>query len=99
MPLFRTESLRGQDTLHGEVSLVPPVSWQALGVFLLASVLAGVGFMGSGGYAKVTVVKGVVSGDKGLVRISATRVGVLDQVYVREGQTVAAGAPLARIAM
>jgi membrane fusion protein len=99
MPLFRPESLRGQDTLHGEVSLVPPVSWQALGVFLLASVLAGVVFMASAGYAKVTVVKGVVSGDKGLVRISATRVGVLDQVYVREGQTVAAGAPLARIAM
>ena len=66
MPLFRSEALRGQDTLHGEVSLVPPVSWQLLGFFLFASVVAAAVFVGTADYAKVTVVKGVVAGDKGV---------------------------------
>jgi membrane fusion protein len=99
MPLFRSQALRGQDTLHGEVSLVPPVSWQALGVFMLGSVAVAVVFMASAGYAKVTAVKGVVTGDRGVVRIAPTHAGVLDRVYVREGQAVAAGAALARIAV
>lgn len=99
MPLFRPEALRGQDTLHGDVSLVPPVSWQILGLFLFAAVAVAFVFMATAGYAKVTVVKGVVTGDRGVVRIAPVHAGVLDQVYVREGQAVVAGAPLARIAV
>lgn len=97
MPLFRSEALRGQDTLHGEVSLVPPVSWQVLGLFLFASVAAAAVFMATAGYAKVTVVRGVVAGDRGVVRIASSRAGVVGAVYVREGQAVTAGEPLARI--
>jgi membrane fusion protein len=97
MPLFRSEALRGQDTLHGEVSLVPPVSWQALGLFLFASVAAATAFMAMAGYAKVTVVKGVVASDRGLARIASSRAGVVGAVYVHEGQAVRAGEPLARI--
>jgi pyruvate/2-oxoglutarate dehydrogenase complex dihydrolipoamide acyltransferase (E2) component len=54
--------------------------------------------MATAGYAKVTVVRGVVAGDKGVVRIASNRAGVVDAVYVQEGQAVTAGAPLARIA-
>jgi len=97
MPLFRSEALRGQDTLHGEVSLVPPVSWQALGVFLFGSVAAAAVFVALAGYAKVTVVRGVVAADRGVARIASSRAGVVGAVYVQEGQAVAAGAPLARI--
>jgi membrane fusion protein len=61
MPLFRPESLRGQDTLHGEVSLVPPVSWQVLGVFLFAATAAGLIFVATARYDKVAVVRGVVA--------------------------------------
>lgn len=99
MPLFRPEALRGQDTLHGEVSLVPPVSWQLLGGFLFGAVALALLFLALAGYAKVTVVKGVVTGDKGVVRVAPPRTGVVEQVYVHEGQDVAAGAPLARISV
>jgi membrane fusion protein len=98
MPLFRSEALRGQDTLHGEVSLVPPVGWQVLGLFLFASVAVAAVFMATAGYAKMTVVRGVVAGDKGVVRITANRAGVVEAVYVAEGQAVAAGTALAHIA-
>ena len=97
MPLFRPEAARGQDTLHGEISLVPSVSWQLVGLFLLGSVVAAAVFVGFAGYAKVTVASGVVSSDKGLIRINPTRAGAYDAVYVQEGQEVRAGTPLAHV--
>jgi membrane fusion protein len=56
--LFRPEALRGQDRLHGDVVLVPPVSWQLLGAFQLAAVIAAAAFLASASYAKVTIVPG-----------------------------------------
>jgi hypothetical protein len=47
MPLFRPEALRGQDTLHGEVSLVPPVTWPVLIGFVLVSAATGYLFLGT----------------------------------------------------
>lgn len=65
MQLFRPEALRGQDRLHGDVVLVPPVSWQLLGAFLLLAVLAAAAFLASASYAKVTVVPGRLVADRG----------------------------------
>lgn len=65
MQLFRPEALRGQDRLHGDVVLVPPVSWQLLGAFLLVVVLAAAAFLASASYAKVTIVPGRLVADAG----------------------------------
>ena len=97
MPLFRPEAARGQDTLHGEISLVPSVKWQTVGLFLLGAVVVALTFVAFAGYGKVTVVSGVVSSDRGLIRITPTRAGAYDAVYVQEGQTVRAGTPLAHL--
>ena len=97
MPLFRPEAARGQDTLHGDVNLAPPVSWQVLGLFLLAGVMVAAIFMALAQYAKVTVVSGTVTGDKGVIRIAPSRAGTYDRVLVEEGQVVKAGDPLARV--
>ena len=99
MPLFRPEAARGQDTLHGDVNLAPPVSWQVLGLFLLASVVVAAVFMALAQYAKVTVVAGTVTGDKGVIRLSPSRAGAYDRVMVEEGQSVKAGDPLARVTL
>ena len=68
MQLFRPEAMRGQDRLHGDVVLVPPVSWQLLGFFLLAAVLAAAAFLATARYSKVTTVSGQLVGDRGIVR-------------------------------
>ncbi len=99
MPLFRPEALRGQDKLHGEVSLVPPVGWQLLGGFLALSVVAAAVFLALASYAKVTVVRGAVAGDRGVARIASPRAGVYDRVFVEEGRAVRAGDPLAHVAL
>lgn len=98
MQLFRPEALRGQDRLHGDVVLVPPVSWQLLGAFLLAAVMAAAAFLASASYAKVTIVPGSLVGDRGIVHVAPARPGIVAQLLVREGEQVAAGQPLARIA-
>lgn len=97
VPLFRSEAARGQDVLHGDVSLVPLVSWQVLGLFLFVGVVAAAVFMALASYAKVTVATGVVTGDKGVIRVSPPRAGVYDRILVEEGQSVVAGEPLAHL--
>ena len=99
MPLFRPEALRGQDRLHGEVSLTPPVGWQLLGGFLALSVAVAAVFLSLASYAKVTVVRGAVGGDRGVARITPQRAGVYDQVWGEEGRPVRAGDPLAHVAL
>lgn len=99
MQLFRGEAMRGQDRLHGEVVLVAPLSWQILGIFLLVVVLATGIFLASASYGKVTILRGEVTGNRGVVRAVAPRDGILLEVLVQEGQRVRAGAPVARISV
>ena len=98
MQLFRREAMRGQDRLHGEVVLVPPVSWQILGIFLLAVVVLAAIFLASATYGKATILEGEITGSKGLARAVAPRDGIVAELLVQEGQRVQAGTPLARIA-
>lgn len=98
MQLFRPEALRGQDRLHGDVALVAPVSWQAMGLFLLGTLAAASLFLATARYARVTPVAGTLTGDRGIIRSVPARAGTVAQVLVREGQQVAAGTPLVRIA-
>jgi membrane fusion protein len=89
--------MRGQDRLHGDVVLVPPVSWQLLGGFLLAAILVAALFLATASYSKTTSVTGRLTGDRGIVRVVPARAGTVEEVLVREGQQVAAGTPLLRI--
>jgi membrane fusion protein len=90
--------MRGQDRLHGEVVLVPPLSWQILGIFLLAVVVAAAVYLASASYGRATILEGEITSDKGLARAVAPQDGTLAELLVEEGQRVAAGTPLARIA-
>src|SRR5688572_15285903 len=89
--------MRGQDRLHGELVLVPPLSWQIIGAFLLATVLVAGLFLSLAQYGKVTTVEGRLTGSRGIVRAVALRSGRVEAVLVEEGHRVAAGAPIARI--
>lgn len=99
MQLFRPEAMRGQDRLHGDVVLVPPVSWQLLGGFLAAIVLLAALFLATATYSKTTAVTGRLTGDRGIVRAVPARAGIVREVLVREGQQVTAGTPLVRVAI
>lgn len=99
MPLFRAEALDAQDRLHGEISLSPPVSWQIIGYFLLATVAASVAFLSAAHYAQTTVVSGTISSTLGLSRISPLQSGYVEQILVRDGQHVRKGEPVAIVSL
>lgn len=99
MQLFRPEAMRSQDRLHGEISLVPPVSWQMLGMFLFLSVATAVAFLSLATYSKSTTVRGEIQPDKGVLRAIPSRSGLVEEVLVKEGQQVVRGQPLVRIAV
>lgn len=99
MQLFRPEAMRGHDRLHGEVDLVPPVSWQLLSGSLFAAVVAAVFYLSTAEYKKVTTVRGQLTGSKGVVRAVAPEAGIVEAVLIEEGQVVSAGTPLARISV
>lgn len=99
MQLFRSEAMRSQDRLHGEVSLVPPVTWQMLGIFLFVAVaIAGV-FLSLATYSKSTTVRGDIQTDLGVIRAAPSRPGVVEEVLVRDGQVVSRGQALVRISV
>jgi multidrug efflux pump subunit AcrA (membrane-fusion protein) len=62
--LFRPEALRGQDRLHGDVVLVPSVSWLVIGSFLLATLLVSAAFLATARYARTIPVTGILA-DRG----------------------------------
>ncbi|MFZ3481903.1 HlyD family secretion protein [Sphingomonas sp. 3-13AW] len=99
MTLFRPEAMRSQDRLHGEVSLVPPVSWQMLGLFLFASVALAAIFLSVATYSKSTTLRGEIQPDRGMARVVPTRAGVIEEMLVVEGQVVDQGQPLVRISV
>ncbi len=93
--LFRPAAVAAQDRLHGEISLAPPVTWQLLGVFLFGVAAVALLFLFSGSYAKVTVVRGTLASNQGVVRVVAQRGGTIAQLKVVEGRRVRRGETLA----
>lgn len=85
------------DRLHGSVSLATPLAWQAIGFLLLTALVVTIGFLASASYARVEVVSGAVTLDKGVATIIPSRAGVVAALEVSEGERVRAGDVLARI--
>ena len=60
MQLFRTQALEHQNRLHGEVFLVPPLRWQAIGWLLFIAVAAGIFILAVGTYSRTVEAPGVL---------------------------------------
>ncbi len=98
MPLFRSEAIAFRaERLNGEINLALPLGWQAIGYLLLSMLLITAIFLFSASYARVETVSGQITPDKGIAVAVPTRAGVVSEIFVREGQAIAKGAPVARI--
>lgn len=95
--MFRDEVLRGWNRLAGEITLASPLSWRIVTLALALSVGLGCAFLFAGSYARVETVTGVAAADGGTAVILPTRSGTIASLSVREGQIVAARAPLAEV--
>ncbi|MEQ8206053.1 MAG: HlyD family efflux transporter periplasmic adaptor subunit [Woeseia sp.] len=99
-PLYRPEAVNARfDSLHGRcVELPPPAQRLLTAVFgtLLLSVAALLIF---GSYTARDTVRGYVTTTAGNVPVFAQRSGVVVEVLVQDGLSVAAGEPLLRVSV
>ena len=97
--LFRREVLEHkQHRLEGTISLIQPPVFKTLGLLILTVVILSIVFLSSGSYTRKERVSGVIEPSGGLLRVAAMQQGVVSEVLVKEGEQVAAGQPLLRIA-
>lgn len=95
-PLFRPEAVTAAlNSNVGRTVALLPVSWTAITLMLVLMAGVAAGFMVLGTYARTERAIGIVSSAGTSARINAPGAGVLTRLYVREGQTVKAGEPLA----
>lgn len=94
--LFRDEVIAARSTrLHGEVMLTSSVpAWLTTGFVTLVAAGA-LTWAALASYARTEPVQGIVASVQPLAKIVAPRAGVVTRVAVRDGDVVAAGAPLA----
>jgi membrane fusion protein len=98
--LFRQEAIDAQrEKLLGEVSVARPVPAWIYTALALAFAAMIVGFMFWGEYTRRERVEGFLVLDAGAAPILAPEAGTLVELMVREGDTVAAGSPIARLSL
>jgi membrane fusion protein len=96
--LFRQEAIDAQrDKLLGEVSLARPLPVWVFTAMAVAFATLAIAFALTGEFARRERVEGYVALDAGAARILIPEVGTLAELMVAEGQSVAAGTPIARI--
>ncbi len=98
--LFRQEAIDAQrEKLLGEVSLARPVPLWVFTLLAIAFAAALVAFAFLGEYTRRERVEGFLALDAGAARILAPEIGTVADLMVKEGDEVAAGAPIARLSL
>ncbi|MGB8843486.1 MAG: HlyD family efflux transporter periplasmic adaptor subunit [Aliidongia sp.] len=96
--LFRDEAIAGVTELKWgrPISLIPP-SWWWMTLFFAVLAAAAITFLAFATFVRKETVPGVLALSRGELRIVAPRTGIIQEVYVRDGQMVEPGAPLVLI--
>ncbi|WP_105166576.1 HlyD family secretion protein [Pseudoalteromonas sp. T1lg23B] len=97
--LFRKEVMEHKrHRLEGAVSLVQPPLFKTLTILICTVVVISIVFLSIGKYTRKERVSGVVEPNTGILRLKAPQTGVISEILVNEGEYVAQGAPILRIA-
>ena len=98
--LFRPEAVtHTARRLAGEVLLAAPLSSRLIGLALSAIVIAAAVFAGVATYARTESVSGWLVPDRGLIRAAAPSAGIIQKMFVSEGDIVPEGRHLAEITL
>ncbi|MCF6441945.1 HlyD family efflux transporter periplasmic adaptor subunit [Pseudoalteromonas luteoviolacea] len=98
--LFRKEAIEHQgQKLDGEVSIATHMSFNWILALILTIVVIGITYLVIGEYHRKEIVAGYLRPTEGLSKVYPLGQGVIDEVYVNEGQLVEKGQLLARVRM
>jgi membrane fusion protein len=92
LPLFRPEAVEAQTgTGLGEIILSQPISARLLSAFSLLVALSAIVFLFVGEYTRRVRVEGFLLPEQGVLRVVPPQAGVVRELRVHEGDTVAKG--------
>ena len=98
--LFRANAVKQQSArLDGDVIIAQPLSSTLLTVILVGVVLTLLTFLSLASFNRKETVTGYLKPDMGLAKVMSPRSGVIQQVFIDDGQQVQAGDRLALLSM
>ncbi|MFN4053614.1 MAG: HlyD family secretion protein [Alishewanella aestuarii] len=98
--LFRENAIKQQSArLDGDVIIAQPLSSTLLTAILVCVVLALITFLSLASFNRKETVTGYLKPDIGLAKVMSPRSGVIQQVFIEDGQQVQAGERLALLRM
>lgn len=98
MELFRREAIsHATRRLSGEVVLAAPLSTRLLALFFTGIVVAAGIFAATATYARKATVIGMLVPDQGMIRATAATGGLIQRLFVKEGEVVEQGQRLAEV--
>lgn len=98
--LFRANAVKQQGAkLDGDVIIAQPLSSSVLTIILVCVVIIIAIFLSVTSFNRKETVTGYLKPDMGLAKVVSSRAGVIQQLYVDDGQQVQAGDRLALIAI
>lgn len=96
--LFRPEALQHQQhKLEGEVTIATHMSFTIILAVIIGIVVIAIAFLLWGEYHRKEVVSGYLRPTSGLSKVFAPAAGIVDEVFVAEGEVVRKGQRLARV--
>jgi membrane fusion protein len=98
MSLFRKEATSHQnERLTGAITLAQPLSIQLTVLILVSVAFAIVSFLFSAEYSRKETVRGFLMPNKGVIKSFANQAGTIEKLWVKEGDNVVKGQPLATV--
>jgi membrane fusion protein len=87
--LFRKQAVeKQQDRLLGDVLVIPPLSYSIITITLILFVTAAMVLLVNGSYARKETVQGFLVPNTGVLKVYASRSGIVRQIFVKEGDKV-----------
>jgi membrane fusion protein len=94
--LFRSQAMQRSERLEGTVVVRPPTMYRVMLALAAGTAMALTCLLFFGTYAKTLSVSGVVSLDRGIATVAAPA-GVIEALYIAEGEIVSKGDRLALV--
>ncbi|MCG7536142.1 HlyD family efflux transporter periplasmic adaptor subunit [Pseudoalteromonas sp. OOF1S-7] len=95
--IIRPEVIEARIGIQGDVLMIRPLSFRYLCLFFILVLLLVCGFMVYAEFTKSTRVRGIIKSPLGVTKVLPRQSGVIDTLFVQEGESVQKGQPLYQI--
>jgi membrane fusion protein len=92
--IIRPEVIEARIGIQGDILMIRPVSFHFLCVFFVLALCLIISFICYAEFTKTTRVTGIIKSPQGVTKVLPRQAGVIETLFVQEGQFVSKGTPL-----